>query len=218
MENKKSERWLRPRRMPTWRLWLVICLGLTALLGTVGYNTHAWLSLNNPVPDAPYYVVEGWMPDYAVIEGGRHFSDSENRKLVLTSGGPLDRGALFTEYKDFATLAAYTLAKSDVPDKQILPCPSVHQKRERTRVMAEHVKAQLELLNIPAEQKRINIVSLGVHSRRSRRVYADVLGPDWQVGVHCVTDADYDPEQWWKTSEGARSALTELVALTVNRK
>lgn len=210
-------KWLRYRRWPTWRLFLLLLLVVGGTLAYLAANLHSWLSLHAPLEKPKYYVAEGWLPDYAVGEAGRLFTEDKSN-LILTSGGPLDRGSMLSKYKDYANVAASTLAISGISPGRILPTPCDKPLRERTRVMAEAVKAQLDGLNIPPEDKTLNLVSLGVHSRRSCAVYRDVLGPEWKVGVCCVPDQDYDVAQWYKTSSGVRSSLTEVIALIVNQK
>jgi hypothetical protein len=210
-------KWLRYRRLPTWRLWLLLITVVGGGLGWLASQTHDWLSQNAPLERPKYYLAEGWLPDYAVGEAGRLFTEDKSN-IILTSGGPLDRGSMLSSYKDFANVAASTLAATGVNPMRILPAPCAKPRRERTRVMAEAVKAQLDGLSVPPEDKTLNIVSLGVHSRRSLAVYRDVLGPEWKVGVVCVPDMDYPADQWYRTSAGARSSLTELVALLVNQQ
>ena len=57
----------------------------------------------------------------------------------------------------------------------------------------------------------INVVTLGPHARRSRLLYQIALGDDVKVGVISIRDRRIDPDAWWKTSEGARSVLTEAI-------
>jgi hypothetical protein len=209
-------KWLRYRRLPTWRLWLILLAAVVLPLAYLGYRSHDWLSRHDPLPDATYYVAEGWMPDYALLEAARYFED-DDADLLLTSGLRLERGMLLCEFKDHATLAGATLAKSGVAAQKILPCPAEPSKRERTLAMALAVKQQLETLNVPLDRRRLNLVSHGPHARRSASVYQTVLGESWQVGVICVPSQDYPLDGWYKTSEGIKRVAVELMALVGNR-
>ncbi len=210
-------KWFRYRRLPTWRLWLAAIGFFGVLLAGLGSQTHSWLSQDAPEPTPAFLVAEGWMPDYAVGEAGRLFKESK-ADMILTSGLPVEKGGMLSEHKDYATVSAHTLAVLGVPPKQILPCPTSRTQRERTRVMAEAVRDQLQAFNLTADKKVLNVVSHGVHARRSRGVYQDVLGPEWKVGVHCVPNLDYAQKDWWKSSSGVRGTLTELIAMLVNQK
>jgi hypothetical protein len=209
-------KWLRYRRVPTWRVWLCLVLLAAGILFPFFKFSHGWLSLHDPVEDADYYLVEGWMPDYALLEGCRWMEESRG-KLMITSGGPLDRGFYLSQYHDFATLAASNLAAAGFPAEKILPVPAGAAQRDRTLTMATAVKDKLSQLAIPADRKRINIVSLGAHARRSKNTYQAVLGPDWKVGVICVADADFPRDDWWKHSAGLKKTVAELVAIVANR-
>jgi len=43
------------------------------------------------------------------------------------------------------------------------------------------------------------------------------LGDDVKVGVISIPDTRFDPSAWWKTSEGARSVLTESIGYVYAR-
>jgi hypothetical protein len=178
--------------------------------------SHSWLSQHEPLEDADYYLVEGWMPDYALMEG-RRWMEENRGKLMLTSGGPVERGFYITEYHDFATLAAANLAAAGFPPEKLLPAPAGMAQRDRTLTMAMAVRDKLAQLNVPADRKRLNVVSLGAHSRRSKTTYQNVLGPEWQVGIISVPETDFPPDEWWKHSAGLKKTIAELVALVANR-
>ena len=81
--------------------------------------------------------------------------------------------------------------------------------------MATALKAILDHEPVPDTGRKINIVTLGTHARRSRAIFQDVLGPDWQVGVISVPSISYDTEKWFRQSEGAKNVINEITALTL---
>ena len=97
----------------------------------------------------------------------------------------------------------------------ICEAPSTAVRVERTRAMAIALKGVLEGENIPAAERKINIFTLGTHGRRSRRIFQEVLGSDWEVGVYSVPSENYDAAKWYRQSAGAKTVIDELVALTV---
>jgi hypothetical protein len=62
---------------------------------------------------------------------------------------------------------------------------------------------------MPAE---LNLMSLGAHARRSRLLFEKAFGRDTRVGIIALEDRDYDPELWWKSSQGVRTVTDELIA------
>ncbi len=213
---KRTGRWWRKRALwcPTWRIWLA---GVMLLFGAV-YVTrawlHDWLAVREPVSTARYVVIEGWAPDY-VVEEARVWAEAHETRLVFTTGIPLDRGALLSDYKTYAQAAAVTLAKLGYEPGKICPVPAVEIKTERTRAMAEALKQELSAQNVAPEDKKLNIFTLGTHGRRSRRIFQSVLGPEWQIGIVSVPSRNYDAAVWYRQSDGAKTVVNELVALSV---
>ena len=213
-QTRPAGRWLRRRSvpLPTWRT----CLAVVVAAGGLGFwalrTVHPWLCQTALQTDAPYAVVEGWAPDYVMAEAGAHADDADVR-VLFTTGPPIERGAHLSDCRDYATLAARTLVALGYEAKRIAPAPSAAVRTERTRAMAEALRDALAAENVPAAERRLNIFTLGTHARRTRRLYQEVLGPDWQVGVVSVENRAYDPAAWHRSSEGVKSVLGEIAAL-----
>ncbi len=210
----KPSKWFRLRRLPTWRIWLPLVALLLLLGAWLGPKVYGWLAITERVAGARYVVVEGWVPDYAVLAAEREFDDLD-AKLILTTGIPLDTGSTLIESKDYATVAASTLAKFGMNPKSIYPVPAPAVARDRTAAMAAALKQALDGLNVPAADRKIQLVTFATHARRSRKIFQRELGPDWQVGVVSIADPNYPAEQWYRYSAGAKSVIDELVALGI---
>jgi hypothetical protein len=208
--------WFRRRfvPVPTWKTWLVILTLVAMLAWWFVSSVHGWLAAVKPVERAPYMIVEGWAPDYVLEEAMAAARDGEVKR-IFTTGVPLDRGTFLTEYRNYAELCAASLAKMGIEPQRLCPVPASAAKTDRTRTMARALKAVLDGENIPAAEKRINLYTLGTHGRRSWRIFKEVLGSDWQVGVISVPSEDYDASRWYRQSGGAKTVLDELVALAV---
>jgi hypothetical protein len=212
--NYPVSKWSRLRRLPTWRIWLPLLFITGGLFYWLGPNVYGWLALTERISGARYVVVEGWVPDY-VLTAAKHEFDDANAVMLLTTGLPLDHGSFLSEYKDFATLAATTLAKMGMESGKIYPVPAAAAPRNRTAATATALKMTLNGLQVPALDKKLVLVTLGSHARRSRSIYRQVLGPGWQVGVISVPHRDFPADTWYKHSSGAKDVINELVALTV---
>ena len=199
---------------PTWRLWLCLVLTVIGLLLLAGTYLHRWLSVSDPVPDAKYLIVEGWVPDHA-LSATISLADDLQATRVFTTGIPLDHGSYLIGWKTYAEVAAQSLARLGMEPQRICPVPCADVKTERTRAMATALKAILDKEPVPETGRKINVITLGTHARRSRAIFRDVLGPAWEVGVVSIPPLSYDPAQWYRQSDGAKSVITELSALTL---
>lgn len=208
--------WLQRRNIPvpTWRT--LICLLATVMAG--GYllvtQLHPWLSPRQPVADAPYLAVEGWVPDH-VMQSAITFADDHSVDRVFTTGLPVERGGFLVEYGSSAEITARSLAKMGLAPGLICPVPAADTKTERTRAMATALRDLLQQEPVPARGRKINIITQGTHGRRSLLIFRDVFGPDWEVGIVSVPSVSYPAERWYRYSEGAKNVLAETCALLV---
>lgn len=199
----------RPRWAPTWRGWVIVVLlligGAYATLRTV----HPFLAVQAPL-SADVLVIEGWIPEYAVAEvaddirAGRY-------QYVFTVGGPVT-GVLPPAADDdtHAYVAAKLLQRLGLPGDAIQMVPTPTVGRDRTYHSAHTLKVWLQNHGIVTQQ--VNVVTLGVHARRSRLLFEKALGPDIDVGIISIRHREYEPEHWWRYSEGVKEVLSEGAA------
>jgi hypothetical protein len=62
------------------------------------------------------------------------------------------------------------------------------------------------------ETKRLDLASLGPHSRRSSILFQKAFAEEYEIGSIALTSEDYDPERWYSSSEGVRTTINELIA------
>lgn len=208
--------WFRRRNLPlpTWKTWFVVFSGAALLAWWLVPKMHGWLAVVDPVENAPYLIVEGWVPDY-VLEEAVAFTKETPVTRIFTTGVPLEHGSFLSEYHDHARLSAASMAKMGIDPQLICPAPAQAVKTERTRAMAMALKAVLDGESIPAADRRVNLFTLGTHGRRSRRIFQQVLGSGWKVGVISVPNEEYQASTWYRQSAGAKTVIDEMVALTV---
>ena len=53
---------------------------------------------------------------------------------------------------------------------------------------------------------------MGPHARRSRLLYEEALGGEFKIGIIALADRRFDPEHWWRSSEGVRAVVDDTVA------
>ena len=190
----------------TWRAWLAAAIFGSAALLVLIQGGASFLCATEPV-EAQVLIVEGWLPDYALKDAGEEFARGKYR-YVLTAGGPLLGGYYLSGGKTSAELAALSLIRFGVASNLVVPVPGPPGWRERGLLHAVAVR-QWIAANAPELQK-VNVYSLGVHARRTRLLFQQVLGPEIKVGIIAHPDNAFVPGRWWTSSEGVRTVLSEL--------
>jgi DUF218 domain len=177
------------------------------------FNIHQFLAKNAPIA-ADILVVEGWLPDYA-IEAAMHEFRSGNYLQLVTIGGSIPRGSYLFPYKTFAELAAATLIAIGLESQYLLVVPYNTKGASRTYDSATDLKEWLLLTDLQINS--INLLTLGTHSRRSWILFKKAFEPQVKIGVITIDPLHYDPQQWWKSSEGSRTVLSEFIAYLYTR-
>lgn len=193
--------------LPTIWGWLAITL-IVVILGSVYLRyIHLFLAINRPIK-AEVLVVEGWLRDYALIQAAENYKLYGYQRILVT-GGKLDRGEYLSEYGTFAALAKASLVKMGIPQDSIVTLPTPYTLKDRTYNSAFEVK---HWFDDHPQYTKANIITVGVHSRRSYEVFRKVLPNSIELGVISVSYDEYEPETWWKTSIGVRWVISEQIA------
>ncbi len=171
-------------------------------------NVHSFLAKNSPV-EANVLVVEGWLPDYAIQAAIAEFRKGSYCKLI-TIGGPLPRGFYLSQYKTFAELSAATLVALGFDTEKLVAVSEPYAAKNRTYGSAMELSQWLSTSNL--QVKSLNLYTLGTHARRSWIVFKKVFAPEITVGIIAVEPLGYQPKSWWKSSEGIRTVISELIA------
>lgn len=199
----------RTIRLPT----LQGCLLLAVLLLGTGYGLlrtlHPFFAVTDRLP-APHLVVEGWGADFLMEQAAAEATNGGYRHIFVT-GGPMQRSADLPGYDSFAEVGYGALKRLGVPPHQLTAVPSWERYRNRTYSAAVALREYARTNGI--ELKVVNVLTLDVHSRRSRLAFQRALGRDVQVGVIAIGPREYDPKRWWRYSEGVKSMISELIAL-----
>jgi hypothetical protein len=172
-----------------------------------GSKAHQFLALTSPVP-AEVLIIEGWIPDYALDEAVVEFRGANYRRL-LTSGGITSDG-----WRDLPKYTAAQWAESRLRRRGItngvfaVPCRV--ERADRTYHSALAVKGWFEANG--AAPNAVNVITLGPHARRTRLLFQKALGDEVKVGIIALEDRDYDSQHWWRSSDGARHVVGEVIA------
>ena len=194
--------------LPTLRGWLLLLILFGTLFIFGLRNAETFLAVNDPVPDG-VLVVEGWSPDYALEAAMSEAQRNPYHKLYVV-GGPLERGSPLSEYKTYAELGAATLRQMGMSSDTVQAVPASYVRKDRTYTGAVALRDWFRQHgNVP---NAVNLITMGAHARRSRLMFEKAFGSGTRVGVTSIEEGDYDPRHWWRSSEGVRSVLDELIA------
>ncbi len=194
--------------VPTWRGWVAMVF-LGAIAGEVAVQeAYPFLAVNDSLPGG-ILVVEGWMDDQTLSGVLQELHRNRYEALYIT-GGPIAKGALFSEYKTLAELSVAGLEKVGVDPKFMHAVPSGPVQKDRTYSSAVTLKKWL--VEHGARVTKINLMSAGAHSRRSRLLFQKAFGNDAKIGIVAMPETGFDSTQWWKSSEGVRTVVGESIA------
>lgn len=194
--------------VPTWKGWLLLLLVFCPLATVAVRGLHSFLAVNRPLTGG-VLVVEGWVADYALQIAADEFRHDHYAKIYVT-GGPIESGAPLVEYKTYAERGAAILLKLGLGTNAVQAVPAPFVAQDRTYVSAMTLRRWWRQ-NCAAPAK-VQLVTEGLHARRSRLIFRRALGKGVQVGVIAVPGRDYDPAHWWHYSAGVRGVIGETVA------
>ncbi|MEG3904822.1 YdcF family protein [Microcoleus sp. B4-C5] len=200
------------RRREIWAItregWVIASAGLIILMLLIITNIHPFLAVNAPIK-ADILVVEGWLPDYAIESAIAEFKKGEYSQLI-TTGVPLSKGYYLAEYKNYAALTAATCIALGFDQNQVIAVPAASVVKHRTAASAIALRDWFSTSDLKVNS--INLYSFGPHARRSWIVFKEVLNPEIKVGIIAAEPQDYNSQEWWKSSEGFRTVIGEIIA------
>jgi uncharacterized SAM-binding protein YcdF (DUF218 family) len=199
---RRRERWGL-----TWRGWLVLGCLILGLVWGVGPRVHPFFAVVEPIV-ADALVIEGWVTDDNLEDAALEFR-SRPYQYLLTTGATLTQGHYLSAYKTYADLAKATLVQIGIEADRIIAIPAPKVKRNRTYTSAVTLQAWLD--QNPGKIHRINLMTPGVHARRSWTLFKKALGDRADIGIIAVPDRDYNPQSWWTSSEGAKKVGMEAI-------
>jgi hypothetical protein len=199
--------------MPTLRGWLVFFLLAAGVFEIVLHEAYPFLAPNDSLPGG-ILVAEGWMDDHTSEDVTAEFKRGHYQALLVT-GGPIDKGSMFSEFETIAQLTEAVFVKNGFDPKLVHAVPSRSVQRDRTYASAVSVKNWLRDHGMTVT--KINLMSLGAHARRSRLLYQKAFGDSAKVGVIALPEGGFDTKHWWVSSEGFRSVTGEMIAYAYAR-
>ena len=193
--------------IPTvWGWLLILTVGAGALL-LAGRHAHSFLAPNQP-SGARFLVVEGWMPPRELDQAAEEFRN-RGYERIITTGGPVEAGLDRVGHASYAELARDFLVQSGIPSISVTAVPAPASVQDRTYLSAVMVREWLGQSGLAVDA--LDVLSSGVHSRRSWALYRVALGSRVSVGIIAARPTTYDPDAWWRTSVGAKAVISEAL-------
>jgi len=194
--------------LPKW--WVVVLIGITGvcLLLFGAKNVANYLAVSEP-KHGNYLVVDGWLETSALDQALQVFHHANNRyKYLVTIGGP-DTRSPNLEHLTYAEQSARYFLSKGVDKGRIIVISTPASAQARTYLSA--VKLRDWLIEKGKENVVIDVFTGGVHARRTLFLYKLAFRSDIDIGVYAAEPSGFDLKTWWKTSEGAKSTITEFL-------
>jgi hypothetical protein len=200
---RRQEKWVM-----TWRARLLLLLLVASGAWLAVRTVHDFLAVNAPVHTS-VLVIEGWVPRYEVTNFVAQVA-ADYTDIYTTGGATLTDHKSRNESDTYASVAKARLMRAGVPAAKLHVVPSWIVKRDRTYSSALALREWCRTNNI--QLTAFNVVTLGPHARRSRMLHEKAFGKGVQIGIIPLTNEEYDPDHWWRYSEGVKETLSETVA------
>jgi len=190
----------------TWRAWLLMLAMFVGASLLVFFGIHPFLALDAQVKSG-VLVVEGWVPEYALTNFIARHPEYER---IYTTGGPTHTDRYSKDVSDtHASVSFQRLLKAGVPASRLVMVPCWVNRRDRTYANAAALRHWCETNTVTLDA--FDVVTIGVHARRSL-LLAEKAFPNAHIGVIPLLDEDYEPDKWWRYSEGVKEVLSEGAA------
>lgn len=140
------------------------------------------------------------------LSGTNVHNSAKSTRFVAPSGERSDAWPTYAHY------AAARLAQEGIPKEHIHVAPASDRMDSRTLANAVGFADRAAVDDI----KRFNVISVGIHARRSRKMYRRACPPGSDVGIIALPDPQVSATNWWRTRHGRMRMLKELAGLPVS--
>lgn len=194
--------------LPTWRGWLLIVTLAAAGVCFLPHALYTFLATTNATGGGTL-IIEGWMQDQAVQEGIALYRSGRYDRII-TTGVPIDYGSFLSDYGSTAEAARATCLRLGI-DSGSVHAAAAHGHIVRDRTLASAYALRAWLQRHAPGTRQVDVLSQGVHARRTHMIFARVLGDSIRVGIIAAPDTRYGADDWWRSSAGGKDVGGEVV-------
>lgn len=141
--------------------------------------------------------------NYAKVNGN-DLHAIHGRTTIIRADGTREPGM-----PSFADAMAHDLKTAGINAERIHQLPTTLVSESRTWANAKRFAQEARLQKI----ERVDVISFGIHARRSRLTFARACGSAITVGVRCVEDPELQRGRWWHHALGWYKVLRELAGV-----
>lgn len=194
--------------LPTWQGWGLLFLISVTFLATFALSIHRFLAVTQRVANVDILVIEAWVPEVVLRAATREFFEGRYQYLIMSDVRPRETQNILPE-QSRAKISLDMLASMGIPRDRMIECPASEANDHRSHSMAVSVRDALRQRGTAATG--VNIIAPAAHARKTWLAYRRVLEPEVRVGIVSVATEDYDPANWWLTSQGAKWVITDSI-------
>lgn len=195
--------------LPKWWVALLITIIAVSLLWIGLKNMSSYLAVSEP-KHGNYLVVDGWLNKNNLKQALDIFRHPDNRyTYLITIGGP-DILNQNIEALTYAEQSAKFFRSNGVDEKKIIIISTPHSAQDRTYLSA--VKLREWFYKEEKQNSVIDVFTGAVHARRTLFLYNLAFRSKINIGVYAAEPVNFSLKTWWKTSQGAKTTVTEFLA------
>jgi hypothetical protein len=176
--------------------WTIVGLVLVALMGGViafALNICGFLAEPTARVDADVLVLEGWAGSAMQVAAAEFRSG--HYTCVVVAEADVEEDPDDRPKHPLAQRAAARLEAYGVPREQLIVCKPVTNDWNKTAKTAQAVS--LELRERGIRPKGVNLVTGGLHARRSHLAYKHAFGKGIPVGIITEQSGGEGSSPWW---------------------
>ena len=175
----------------------------------VFFEIHPFLAVTHRQA-AKILVVEGWVRPFAIRAAVKEFQTGHYDRVFVTGGPISGSGGYSNDYNTEASVGADSLKKAGIPNDALQMVPTHVWNRNRTYYSALALRDWFSHHNIKVQT--LNVLTEEAHARRTWLLFQEGFGKSVQVGIISIPNPDYDPNHWWRYSDGVRDTVGEAIA------